>query len=393
MTEPSTEIAVRQDSALTRHNVDREVTDSWVDVIKPIVTLSEHVASTDFVPKAYRDKPPAIAAAILHGRDLGLPPMTALALTDPIEGKPSIKAEGLRALVLAAGHDLQFPESTGVRCTMRGRRRGSSEWTSVTWTIDMAKAANLAGKDVWKKYPRAMLIARATAELCRMIFPDVLHGMGASEELLDDVEADAPAETPAPTATVSRARTRRTPPPAVPAVPTPTPEQSTRENGTQPVPAPAPADIPLPEPPGGAARVETPAPPAEDTQPDVVDAEPADDDPHRIEREIIHAASAGAPEYDQPAEVRPLRRPEDQPKVTAAQLRMLGATWNRLYVTKDEDRRQVTATLIGRELAGGTTKDMTMIEASNLIDRLGTLETPDDLDNLVRATLAERGGE
>lgn len=179
--------------------VYRPPSDTWVDVISQVVKLSEHVADTEFVPKALRGNPPAIAAAILHGRELGLSPMTALSQTHMVEGKPTLSAEGQRGLVLAAGHEIEFTELTDATVTVRGRRAGDERWTSVTWTADRARRAGLAGKNTYRAYPRAMLAARASAELCRLMFADVTHGMAATEEI----------EAPEPPETATTGRTRR----------------------------------------------------------------------------------------------------------------------------------------------------------------------------------------
>jgi hypothetical protein len=47
----------------------------------------------------------------------------------------------------------------------------------VTWTMQDAKAAGLDGKSNWKKYPRAMLKARAISEVAREGAEDVLMGL------------------------------------------------------------------------------------------------------------------------------------------------------------------------------------------------------------------------
>jgi hypothetical protein len=108
--------------------------------------------------------------------------MQALSSLHSIKGRVAMSAEAMRAQALAAGHDLIITESTSAKCTVKGRRRNSEEWTSVTWTIDNARQAKLGG-DNWTKYPRQMLQARATAELCRLVFADVIHGLAAVEEL------------------------------------------------------------------------------------------------------------------------------------------------------------------------------------------------------------------
>jgi hypothetical protein len=187
--------------------------------------LAGRIAGTDFVPRALRGKPEAVLACILTGHELGIGPMQALSKIHVVDGRPAAAAELMRALVLSAGHDIWVEESTSTRVRMGGRRAGSSRDSYATWTTDDARGAGLLGKDNWKRYPRAMLLARATAELCRAVFPDVLAGISYTvEELEDDpIPADgaappataaAPAKAPARKARASRAATRTTPPPA-----------------------------------------------------------------------------------------------------------------------------------------------------------------------------------
>lgn len=156
------------------------------DVIRESWTLAAKISDTDFVPKAFRKKPEAVMAALLTGRELGLGPMTALQRIHVIEGKAGLDAQGMRALALSHGHDLWIIESTPDKCTVGGRRRGSEHEQTVTWTIQEARTAGLAGKGNWKGYPRQMLQARATAEMCRLIAADALGGMAYSSEELED---------------------------------------------------------------------------------------------------------------------------------------------------------------------------------------------------------------
>jgi len=178
--------------------------------------LAQTLQQTDFVPKALRGKPEAILAAILTGAEVGISPMQALAKIHVIEGRPAMSAELMRAVVLRDGHDLWIEEQSSTRVIIGGKRKGSDRETRVTWTMDDAKRANLAGKDVWRKYPTAMLTARATGQLCRAIFADVLSGISYTVEELEDgdlieveeVPVDAPAPPPGRTARARRPATR-----------------------------------------------------------------------------------------------------------------------------------------------------------------------------------------
>jgi hypothetical protein len=211
------------------------------------VELAEIIANTEFVPKGLRGNQPAILAAILYGHEVGLEPMQSLAKVAVIDGRPSLAAEAQRALILAAGHEMWVEETSVTRATVAGRRRDSKQTQRVTWTLDDAKRARIAGKQNWQSYPRQMLVARASAELARNIFADVIGGMAASEEL-EDIDPDATTPEPEPEAKTTTRRRRRptaataareTPPPAAPTTEPPPPEQE-----------PTPAD---PDPPNEAA--------------------------------------------------------------------------------------------------------------------------------------------
>lgn len=193
----STEVAVRD-------------VDGWAPMLPAVGDLAGKIAGTNFVPKSLRGKPAEVAACILTGREIGIGPMEALQKVYVVDGKPTMSAELMRALVLRAGHEITYPSLTDDKVTVAGRRRGSDKWTEVTWTMKDAQRVGLAGKDTWKKHPRQMLSARATSELCRLLFPDALGGVSYTP---DEVE-----ETEAAPASVTVSRTRKAP------EPTPEPE-------------------------------------------------------------------------------------------------------------------------------------------------------------------------
>jgi hypothetical protein len=201
----------------------------WVELMGPAVELARHVSDTEFVPRGLRGKPDAILAAIMYGNSVGLDPMQALAQIAVIDGKPSLSSESQRGLILAAGHEVWIDEATVTRVTVSGRRRDSEK----TWTMDDAKRAGLSGKPSWRAYPRQMLLARATAELARITFADVIGGLVAIEELDADVvldEADVVEDEPKP----KRTRKRKRPAPESDSERQETSsEADTRETGTE----------------------------------------------------------------------------------------------------------------------------------------------------------------
>ena len=166
----------------------------WAHSAQAAMQVAEGLSRSSFVPSQFRGKPEDATAAILSGLEVGLQPMQALRAFDIIQGSAAPKAITLRAVVLSHGHEMTLVESTATRCVMRGRRRGASEWQTVTWTKDRAADMSLLGKDNWKKQPQAMLVARATSELARLIAADAILGIGySSEEVADGATGEPPA--------------------------------------------------------------------------------------------------------------------------------------------------------------------------------------------------------
>ena len=149
------------------------------------------IARSGLAPRAV-SKPEQVLVIALKGRELSIPPMQALSQIHIVEGKPTLSAELMAALVQRAGHKLRVLETSSRKCVVEGVRADDPGHPSrVEWTIEDARAAGVANKGPWKSYPAAMLRARAISALCRFAFADVL--MGASytpEELGAEVDED-----------------------------------------------------------------------------------------------------------------------------------------------------------------------------------------------------------
>lgn len=130
-------------------------------------------------------RPESAFVAILAGADIGLTPMAALRGIHVIEGKPTISADMMASLILSSRRAKFFrcTESTAARAVYETHRDGDPSPVQHTFTADDAKAAELWGKAMWKKYPRNMLRARCASELARMVYPDLLAGVYTAEEL------------------------------------------------------------------------------------------------------------------------------------------------------------------------------------------------------------------
>jgi hypothetical protein len=170
----------------------------WVQQADAVFALADRICSTSFAPAAYRGKPAEAAAAMLAGAELGFDPMASLRAFDNIQGVPAPKAITLRAVVQGQGHKVHIVESTAERAVVRGLRRGETEWQESIWDMGRARAMGLTekaadpNKNPWKKQPQAMLVARATAEVCRWIASDAIMGMPYAAEEIEDQPALAP---------------------------------------------------------------------------------------------------------------------------------------------------------------------------------------------------------
>jgi hypothetical protein len=157
--------------------------------------VANRIARTEFVPTQFRNRPDAVFAAILFGRELGMGPMEAMRAIHVIQGAPTLKPEAMRARVFAAGHRIRTTRYDDDGVSLVGTRRDTGDSETVTWTMADAEGAELLERENWRHYPRAMLLARATSELCRLLFPDVIAGVSYVPDELGDT---TPPEDPDP---------------------------------------------------------------------------------------------------------------------------------------------------------------------------------------------------
>src|SRR5690606_20465490 len=141
--------------------------------VDDLVSLAERLAPSQLLPEKLRGKIPDVLAIIVAGRELGLAPMASLRSLNVIEGKPVLNADGMVGIVRGSGKCVSFDlvESTDKVATFETQRTGGKP-QRMSFTIEEAKLAGLLSKDNWKKYPAAMLRARAQAALCRLVYQD-----------------------------------------------------------------------------------------------------------------------------------------------------------------------------------------------------------------------------
>jgi hypothetical protein len=235
----TTEVAVRGEVLESRGDLS-----TWAENASLVHKIALSLAGTSFVPKSMQGRPDEVTGAILAGRELGLEPMAALRSIDVIDGTPALRAVALRGLVQAQGHQIWVEESTETRAVVRGKRKGEVQVQTSTWNMDRARKAGLAGKKNWVNHPQAMLVARATAECCRLVAADKLIAMPyTAEELADDL-------TPAvlETATKPAKRTaQRKPLVVLPKAPTVVPYRNGIVAAAETEPGPSVDSIPEPD--------------------------------------------------------------------------------------------------------------------------------------------------
>ena len=133
--------------------------------------------------------PAGILATVLAGREFGMQAMTALRAFHIIEGKPTLSAGAIVAIVMKSGKAEYFRplERTPDRATFVTKRHGDPE-VSMTFTLDEAKQAwskdpASFSKSAWGKHPADMCVARCSSKLARLVYPDVVFGLYAPEEM------------------------------------------------------------------------------------------------------------------------------------------------------------------------------------------------------------------
>lgn len=130
-----------------------------------------------------------VLATVLAGREMGFQSMASLRAFHIIEGKPTLSAGAIHALVLRSGKAEYFrcTERTAERATFSTKRVGDDFPMALTFTIEEAKQAwskeaSKFATSGWGRNPADMCVARALTKLARLVYPDVLNGLYAAEE-------------------------------------------------------------------------------------------------------------------------------------------------------------------------------------------------------------------
>lgn len=153
--------------------------------LSELVGFAKRVAKSDLYGVKNEDD---AFVRLATGMELGFSCIQSMRAIHVIKGKPTLSADAMVALVRRAVPCVYFEldSSSMTSCTYvtkRGDGRGKE--VTLTFTIEDAERANLLGQkgQMWEKYPKAMLRARAASALARQEYPEVLLGFYTPEEM------------------------------------------------------------------------------------------------------------------------------------------------------------------------------------------------------------------
>jgi hypothetical protein len=148
--------------------------------------LARHISASRLAPRGL--KPEDIFLVMAAGREYGWSTMRSLRSLYVIDGRVCMYADAILGLVKAAPCCLYFRliESTATSATMETHRNGSPEPERMSYDEGDAKKAKLWGRQgPWTNYPADMLRARCAVRLARAVYPDIVGGIYAPDELVE----------------------------------------------------------------------------------------------------------------------------------------------------------------------------------------------------------------
>jgi len=141
--------------------------------------------------------PQDLLSLMLIAQAEGLHPATVAVDYDFIQKKPAKKpAAMLRDFIKHGGRvEWHALDDTQADATFSHPSGGT---VRVRWDMKKAAQAQLAGREMWKKYPSAMLRSRCVSEGMRAVFPAATGGLYTPEEARDITPVDNSNDTDIP---------------------------------------------------------------------------------------------------------------------------------------------------------------------------------------------------
>lgn len=126
-------------------------------------------------------RPEQALALMLVAQAEGRHPAIAARDYHVIEGRPALKADAMLARFQEAGGCIKWIELTDT-CAKAEFSHPKGGSLVLDWTIERAKAAGLAGRDTWRRYPRSMLKSRLISDGIRAVYPAAICGTYTPDE-------------------------------------------------------------------------------------------------------------------------------------------------------------------------------------------------------------------
>jgi len=150
--------------------------------IEEVFRLAQAVAKSGLAPSTMKT-PEALTVAIMHGLEIGLPPMMSIQKIAVVNGRPTLWGDAVPAILWARGFKIEENLKDGTTAFCKVIRPDGTEIVR-HFSVDDAKKAGLWGKaGPWTQYPQRMLAMRARGLAARDGAADALSGLYLQEEL------------------------------------------------------------------------------------------------------------------------------------------------------------------------------------------------------------------
>ncbi len=247
-------------TAIVQTNTDLTIQrGNVVDMVKYLPQMRElaQVFRTAAIVNSQLISDEQVLAVMFKSIELNVPMTTALEKMSVINKNIMMEAELVLALIyrsgLCAAIDIKDNASS---CSVTMARNTPKIKHTSTFSLEDAKRAGLAEKDVWRRYPKTMVRWRAITECAKIVFADVLGGMLDNVPLMvkipqpdytsepsvpDDASTDAASEPSSESKTESASEPA--PMPTAPAAPEPRFESSEPKTEVELIRPLQPADL------------------------------------------------------------------------------------------------------------------------------------------------------
>lgn len=187
MTTPNVPDTTHDDAELMpMESVDRDVLkelQSYAEAWGAAASISEQLARTDFAGP-FKGKPADMAAAILKGATIGIPPADIGKAIYVVHGTPALYGKTALAIALRHGYQAHTLEDTPEAVTVRMTSPQGQEM-DVRYTIERAEKEGLVKGNAaqYKSRPSKMLYWKCIGELTDRMIPHLTGGMPIKEDV------------------------------------------------------------------------------------------------------------------------------------------------------------------------------------------------------------------